>query len=91
METDIITSLFIVYRYDSTTGTFTVPPGGAGFYYLSTFLLVHDEETAYFDIEFNGEVVCGAFAQQISTITDEITTSCSAIVDANEGTEFMFL
>ena len=28
VETDIIISLFIVYRYDSTTETFTVPPGG---------------------------------------------------------------
>ena len=32
MEMDFITSLFIVYRYDNTTGTFTVPPGGDGFY-----------------------------------------------------------
>ena len=27
VEMDTITSLFIVYRYNSTTGTFTVPPG----------------------------------------------------------------
>ena len=41
METDSITSLFIIYRYDSTTGTFTAPPSGDGFYYFS-FLLFTD-------------------------------------------------
>ena len=39
LEMDSITSLFIVYRYDSTTGTFTVPPGGDGFYYFSVYCL----------------------------------------------------
>ena len=36
---DSIASLFIVYRYDSTTGTFTVPPGGDGFYYFYVYCL----------------------------------------------------
>ena len=39
VDTDTITPLFIVYRYDSTTGTFTVPPGGDGFYYFSVYCL----------------------------------------------------
>ena len=39
VEMDSITSLFIVYRYNSTTGTFTVPPGGDGFYYFSVYCL----------------------------------------------------
>ena len=39
VEMDIITSLFIVYRYDGTIGTFTVPPGGDGFYYFSVYYL----------------------------------------------------
>ena len=38
-EMDAITSLFIVYRYDSKTGTFTVPSGGDGFYYFSVYCL----------------------------------------------------
>ena len=39
MEVDSITSLFIVYRYDSTTEAFTVPPGRGGFYYISVYYL----------------------------------------------------
>ena len=39
---DTITSLFIVYRYDSTSGTFTVPPGGDGFYYFSIYFYRFD-------------------------------------------------
>ena len=34
---DIITSLFTVYRYDNTVETFTVPPGGDGYYYFSVY------------------------------------------------------
>ena len=75
----------IAPRYDSTSGTFTVPPGGEGFYYLSTYLLVQDGEYGHFDIEFNGEKVCTAYAEQRGTTTDEITTSCSAIVYGTEG------
>ena len=39
VEMDSITSLFIVYRYDSTTRTFTVLFGGDGFYYFSVYFL----------------------------------------------------
>ena len=39
VEMDSITSLFIVNRYDSTNGTFTVPPGGDGFYNFSVYCL----------------------------------------------------
>ena len=35
----VLLILFIVYRYDSTTGTFTVPSGGDGFYYFSVYCL----------------------------------------------------
>ena len=31
--------VIVVYRYNSTTGTFTVPPGGDGFYYFSVYCL----------------------------------------------------
>ena len=76
-------------RYDNTSGTFTVPPGADGFYYLSTYLLVEDGEFAEFGIRFNGEILCLAFAQQIGTTTDEITTSCSAIIYGTEGKNFV--
>ena len=51
---DYITSLFIAYRYDSTTGTFTVPSSGDGFYYFSAFLTADGDEYVYFDVELNG-------------------------------------
>ena len=80
---DSITCLFILYRYDSTTGTFTVPSGGDGYYYFSTFLLVYSDEYAYFDIQINGEVLCTA-------VTDETDTgggqsACGAAAYATEG------
>ena len=60
MEIDFTSSLFIVYRYDSTTGTFTVPPCGDGYYYFSAYLSLPGNEYAYFDIERNGNLVCTA-------------------------------
>ena len=60
-------------------------PGGDGFYYFSTFLLVNDGELGRFEIKFNGETVCYAHAEQRGTTTDEINTSCSAIVYGTEG------
>ena len=62
-----------------------MPPGGDGFYYFSTYLLVESGEMGRFDIEFNGEIVCTAYAEQRDMPSDDIGTSCSAIVYANEG------
>ena len=67
-----------------------MPPGGDGFYYLCTFLLVHDGELGRFEIQFNEQAVCTARAEQIGTTTDEINTSCSAIVYGTEGKKFNF-
>ena len=41
VEMESTTSLPILFisRYDSTTGVFTVPPGGDGVYYFSTYLI----------------------------------------------------
>ena len=52
-ETDSTTYLLVIYRYDNTTGIFTVPPGGDGFYYFSVYLLVIPDEIGEFDIHFN--------------------------------------
>ena len=81
---DSITSLFIVYRYESTTGTFTVPPGGDGYYYFSVYLLVPTFEQAWFDIEINGEVLCTAFGDN-DDILDYGQATCSAATYATEG------
>ena len=72
-------------RYDRRTGTFTVPPGGDGYYYFSVFFLVNSGELAYFDIEINGEVLCTAAADQHDTAFDEGQAACSAATYATEG------
>ena len=62
METNSITSMFILYRYDSTTGTFTVPPGGDGFYYFSVFFTLTVSERVYFNVDHNGEEISTIFS-----------------------------
>ena len=68
-----------------------MPPGGEGFYYFSTYLLVQDAEYGRFAIQFNGVSICYAHAQQTGTTTDEINTSCSAVLYGTEGKKFNFL
>ena len=85
METDTVISLLIVYRYDGTTGTFTVPSGGDGFYYFSTYLLVMADEWAGFDIEINGSSICRAYTEHQDTPNDEGPALCSGVTYATEG------
>ena len=76
-----------LYRYDSSTGTFTVPSGGGGYYYFSVYFTVWYTEYAYFDIEINGEPICTASADQNSSPYGvHGQTSCSAVTFAAEGT-----
>ena len=76
----------IVCRYDSSTGTFTVPPGGDGFYYFSVYFGLFWDHYAYFEIEINGEVICTAEGDESeSTFTDRGHTSCSGATFAVEG------
>ena len=84
METDSITSLFTVYRYDSTTGIFTEPSGGEGFYF-SVFFLVADTELGYFDIQINDEMLCTAHTDQQQSSLDPGQASCTAAIHAAEG------
>ena len=77
---------FHVFRYDSTSGTFTVPVGGDGYYYFSTYFTVWYFEFALFDIQINGETICTARADRsATTFTDDGHTSCSAATFATEG------
>ena len=62
-----------------------MPPGGDGFYYFSTYLLVHAGEFESFSIEINEEVICTAHAEQREATYDESTTSCSAVAFGTEG------
>ena len=81
---DLIVILF--FRYDSSSGLFTVPSGGDGFYYFSVFLNVDGDEYGYFDVEINGQLMCTVCGDlTISPDTDYEATSCSGIVYAVEG------
>ena len=96
VEAVSFTSLFIVYRYDSTTGTFTVPPGGDGYYYFSIHFLVRLAKWARFDVAINGEILCSteqshgprnygqAVCSGASYITGGILTYCNAIFQIKE-------
>ena len=60
LEMEPITSLTILFicSYDNTTGVFTVPPGGDGVYYFSTYLLVQTGEFGHLDMRLNDEFIC---------------------------------
>ena len=74
-------------RYDSSAGTFTVPPGGDDFYYFSVYLFVWGELAAYFDVTLNGELICTAGSDLTSSHGgDQELTTCSAVTYAVEGT-----
>ena len=58
----VVGSLFsgVIFRYDETTGVFTVPSGGDGVYYFSTYLEVDYDEYGDFDMLLNDEIICTA-------------------------------
>ena len=75
-----------LHRYDSSTGTFTVPPGGEGFYYFSAYFVVWYYKVAHFDIQINGETLCTARGDRSESYsTDTGHTSCSTTTFATEG------
>ena len=84
--------IYIVYRYNSATGSFTVPSCGDGFYYFSAHFAVWYYEFAYFDIQINGETICTTFADRNhSDNADPGPTSCSAATYAAEGKKVKYL
>ena len=72
-------------RYDSSTGTFTVPPGGDGFYYFSTYLLGDDLEMGRFDIQINGDILCTVRVEQEIDASEYPQSTCSAAIFTAEG------
>ena len=59
-------------------GTFTVPPGGDGFYYFSAYMRVFGAEVAVFDLEIDGVQICSVTADiEDSSPLDRKITSCS--------------
>ena len=63
-----------------------MPPGGDGYYYFSVYLNADGAETAVFDAELNGELVCTAYSDLTESIaTDLEATSCSGVTEVSEG------
>ena len=78
--------MILVDSYSSITGTFTVPPGGDGFYYFSLYLLVFGGESANFGILVNGQLMCTAYSDlTASPDNDYEATSCNGITYAVQG------
>ena len=68
-----------------------MPPGGDGVYYFSTYLLVDDGESAYFDMTLNDDVICSTFPDHNSNGAGDFAPgSCSAVTDAVAGNILIF-
>ena len=89
VEMESTTSLPILFisSYDSTTGVFTVPPGGDGVYYFSTYVMVDDDEYGVFSMKLNYDVICSTWPDHdnIGLNLSYATGSCSAIVNVVAG------
>ena len=68
---------------------FTVPPGGSGLYYFSTYLLVNSGEWGYFNIVVNDVIVCTAYGDGESG-PDWAEATCSAAMDVVEGLGYSY-
>ena len=78
--------IFFSYcSYDSTTGVFTVPPGGDGIYYFSVYLLVQYSELGLFDTRLNNDVICTADGDHDDGGFDYPAASCSAVMNVIAG------
>ena len=75
----------LVSSYDSSTGVFTVSPGGDGVYYFSIYVLVEDGEYGVFDIELNDDVLTD---HSNSGDLDLAPASCSGVVNVVAGDAF---
>ena len=89
VKMDSITSLFIVCRYNNSTGIFTVPCSGNGYYYFSVFFTVNSGEFGYFDVEINGELIC-TVSSNLTQTSEFKTTSCNGTAYAVEGMHASF-
>ena len=88
MESTISPPILFIFSYDSITGLFTVPSGGYGIYYFSTYLLVQYIESGRFDMRLNDDVICSTQPDYTTAGTDYAAGSCSAVVDVATGNVF---
>ena len=79
--------LFVVirFRYNGTTGIFTVPEGGSGLYFLYIHLITTTGNFAAFELKRNEEQICVAEGDNGSNGWNHDTTTCGAVVQLNEG------
>ena len=71
--------------YDKETGEFTVPPGGAGVYFLFFYTLVDQGELGNFYIARNGNPLCSAYGDHDSLGSDWPSASCGVVFVLDEG------
>ena len=71
--------------YNNQTGEFTVPPEGAGVYFLFFHTLVEEGELGNFYIARNGDPLCSAYGDHNAFGSDWPATSCGAVYILNEG------
>ena len=88
MDLSLNVLLLHISRYNSTTGTFTVPPDGAGLYFFYISLRLSDQERAVFRIRKNGSEVCRAVADfNQAGVNDTAMISCGTIQIVAEGSD----
>ena len=81
-----------IHSYENSTGIFTVPLGGEGLYYFSTYLTSDELEYSDFFLTVNNETVCVAFGDDSSgQINVGGQAYCSAVVYAYEGGGQIFI
>ena len=69
---------------------FTVPPGGDGAYYFSTFLYGDKGEFSFYDMMLNNEQICSARPDHsIDGSSDYTTGSCRAVVSVTSGNMYL--
>ena len=71
--------------FNSETGTFTVPTGGAGLYYLYAHFMYDIGDWVYIGIRRNGFTLCYATNDDLQEAQDHDASSCGAVSILNEG------
>ena len=71
--------------FNSETGTFTVPTGGAGLYYLYAHFMYDIGDWVYIGIRRNGFTLCYATNDDLQEAQDHDASSCGAVSVLDEG------
>ena len=82
--------IFVICRYDSSIGVFTVSSGHAGLYYFYVHVLVDEGEFARFGLKRNDEKLCGLVGDNNNTGAGDFATgTCATTVMLNEGNKIV--